>query len=155
MLDLLAWSEGTSTDPITQNDGYDVIVSGESGRSIFTDYSDHPFAHGRPPVLVRPGLRSTASGRYQIMLHTWLPYKAALRLTDFSPASQDAVALQLIHERGAIPFVEEGDIATAARLCANIWASLPGSPYGQPTHPLEAVLAKWQHLTAPPAVESV
>lgn len=44
--DLLAYSEGTSTSPATRNNGYDVIVTGIDGKpEIFTDYSDHPFAH--------------------------------------------------------------------------------------------------------------
>ena len=38
-LDMLAWSEGTTTDVRKSgNHGYDVIVGGE----LFTDYSDHP-----------------------------------------------------------------------------------------------------------------
>ena len=32
-LDMLAWSEGTSTSPATAMDGYDVIVTGEIGRA--------------------------------------------------------------------------------------------------------------------------
>lgn len=48
-LDMLAVSEGTANHPLTKNRGYDVIVTGLDGKpEIFTDYSDHPFAHGRP-----------------------------------------------------------------------------------------------------------
>ena len=57
-LDLIAWSEGTSTSPVTQNQGYDVIVTGVDGPAVFTDYSDHPFADGRAPVVVRRTLRT-------------------------------------------------------------------------------------------------
>lgn len=47
-LDMLAVSEGTANHPLTKNRGYDVIVTGLDGKpEIFTDYSDHPFAHGR------------------------------------------------------------------------------------------------------------
>ncbi|WP_445513390.1 hypothetical protein, partial [Streptococcus pneumoniae] len=47
-LDMLAWSEGTSTSPATKEQGYDVIVTGADRKSeIFNDYSVHPFAHGR------------------------------------------------------------------------------------------------------------
>ncbi len=35
-LDLIAWSEGTNTSPLTKNDGYDVIVSGVTGPEGFT-----------------------------------------------------------------------------------------------------------------------
>jgi hypothetical protein len=40
MLDLLAWSEGTSTSPVTKADGYDVIVTGVDGPEVFTDYAN-------------------------------------------------------------------------------------------------------------------
>lgn len=62
-LDMLAVSEGTANHPLTKNRGYDVIVTGLDGKpEIFTDYSDHPFAHGRPAkVFNRRGEKSTAS----------------------------------------------------------------------------------------------
>ena len=51
-LDMLAVSEGTANHPLTKNRGYDVIVTGLDGKpEIFTDYSDHPFAHGRPVAI--------------------------------------------------------------------------------------------------------
>ena len=51
---------------------------------------------------------------------------AQLGLKDFSPKSQDAVALQQIKERGALPMID-GDIRQAIDRCSNIWASLPGA----------------------------
>ena len=39
--------------------------------------------------------------------------------------SQDAVALQQIKERGALPMIDRGDIRQAIDRCSNIWASLP------------------------------
>ena len=48
-------------------------------------------------------------------------------LKDFSPKSQDAVALQQIKERGALPMIDRGDIRQAIDRCSNIWASLPGA----------------------------
>lgn len=142
-LDLVSWSEGTSIGP---DNGYGVIVSGETGPNSFADYSDHPFANGRPPIQVRPGLTSTASGRYQLMLHWWLAYKAELGLHDFSPASQDAVAIQQMRERHALPLVEEGNIQGAIFNCSNIWASFPGNSYGQGGKPLDALTAQYATL---------
>lgn len=141
-LDLIAWSEGTSTSSLTQHDGYDVIVSGPDGPEVFTDFSQHPFTH-RIPKVVRPGLASTASGRYQILFRFWEIYSERLSLPDFSPASQDAVAIQQIRERRAIALIESGDIAGAIRKCGNIWASLPCNGYGQGGHTLEALLEHW------------
>ena len=46
--------------------------------------------------------------------------------------SQDAVALQQIKERGALPMIDR--IRQAIDRCSNIWASLPGAGYGQFEH---------------------
>ena len=90
-LDMLAWSEGTDNGrQKTRNHGYDVIVGGE----LFTDYSDHP----HKLVTLNPKLKSGA-GRYQLLSRWWDAYRKQLGLKDFSPKSQDAVALQQIKER--------------------------------------------------------
>jgi muramidase (phage lysozyme) len=139
-LDTIAWSEGTSTHLLTKNNGYDVIVSGdeaagEKGLEIFSIYIDHPFASGRPAKVIctKPKrIASTASGRYQLELKWWEAYKLMLHLNDFSPASQDAVAVRQIQERSAIDDIEKGDISMAIKACSNIWASFPGNDYEQP-----------------------
>ncbi|MFW5410768.1 glycoside hydrolase family 104 protein [Pectobacterium brasiliense] len=136
-LDMLAWSEGTDNGrQQTQNRGYDVIVGG----SVFTDYSDHP----RQLVMLSKTLKSTAAGRYQLLSRYWDAYKKQLNLKDFSPASQDAVAIQQIKERRALPDIESGDIKTAIGKCAKIWASLPGAGYGQHEHKIDDLLNKYQ-----------
>ena len=119
---MLAWSEGTDNGrQKTRNHGYDVIVGGE----LFTDYSDHP----RKLVTlnktqINRHLTLPASSRW------WDAYRKQLGLKDFSPKSQDAVALQQIKERGALPMIDRGDIRQAIDRCSNIWASLPGAGYG-------------------------
>ena len=94
-LDMLAWSEGTDNGrQKTRNHGYDVIVGGEHLLP-----SDHP----RKLVTLNPKLKSSA-GRYQLLSRWWdAAYRKQLGLKDFSPKSQDAVALQQIKERGALP----------------------------------------------------
>jgi muramidase (phage lysozyme) len=122
---------------VTVNNGYDVIVSGIDGPSAFTDYSDHPFApqFSRAPIVWKlpscPAHESTASGRYQLMYHWWVPYKKELGLADFGPASQDAVALQQARERGALAMLLGGNPQSAIAACSNIWASFPGNSYGE------------------------
>ena len=134
---MLAWSEGTDNGrQQTNNRGYDVIVGG----SIFTDYSDHP----RKLVTLNPKLKSTAAGRYQLLSKWWDAYRKQLDLKDFSPASQDAVALQQIKERKALPDIDAGNIAAAIQKCSNIWASLPGAGYGQHEHKLNDLIAKFK-----------
>lgn len=141
-LDLIAYSEGTSTSRLTQDDGYDVIVSGATGPEIFTDFSQHPFA-GRPAKLVRPGLESTAAGRYQLLYRYWLSYKMSLKLPDFGPLSQDRIAIQQIKERKALGAIESGDIESAITLCSGTWASFPGNAYGQNAHSMTTLMAEW------------
>ncbi len=140
-LDMLSIAEGTSTSPATRDRGYDVIVTGVDGKpEIFTDYSTHPFAGGRPSKLInRRGLTSNASGRYQFMLRHWAHYRDVLGLPDFGPESQDRWALQLIRERRALPLINEGWFAEAVAAVRNLWASLPGAGYGQPERSLAAL----------------
>ncbi|EOM6854280.1 glycoside hydrolase family 104 protein [Escherichia coli] len=145
-LDMLAYSEGTATHPLTKNRGYDVIVTGLDGKpEIFTDYTDHPFAHGRPAKgFNRRGEKSTASGRYQQLYLYWPHYQKQLALPDFSPLSQDKLAIQLIRERGAIEDIKAGRIERAISRCRNIWASLPGAGYGQREHSLDKLVTVWR-----------
>lgn len=145
-LDMLAYSEGTSTSPATKDRGYDVIVTGiDKKPEIFTDYSTHPFANGRKSkVINNKGLTSNASGRYQFMLRDWAHYKAQLKLPDFGPESQDKWAIQLIRERKALPLIEAGRFVEAVAAVRNLWASLPGSGYGQPEHGIEKLVAAYK-----------
>lgn len=142
-LDMIAFSEGTSTSPATKCRGYDVIVTGiDKKPEIFTDFSNHPFAAGRKSKVINAkGLTSNASGRYQFMLRDWAHYRAQLHLPDFGPASQDAWAVQLIRERRALPLIEAGRMTEAIAAISNLWASLPGAGYGQPEHSLAPLLA--------------
>ena len=135
-LDMLAWSEGTDNGrQKTRNHGYDVIVGGE----LFTDYSDHP----RKLVTLNPKLvsrRRTLPASFPLV---GCPTQQ-LGLKDFSPKSQDAVALQQIKERGALPMIDRGDIRQAIDRCENIWASLPGAGYGQFEHKADSLIAKFK-----------
>lgn len=136
-LDMLAWSEGTDKPgQPTKNHGYDVIVGGE----LFSDFSDHP----RKLVTLNPKLKSTAAGRYQLLSRWWDAYRKQLGLKDFSPASQDAVALQQIKERKALSDIDAGNITSAIQKCSNIWASLPGAGYGQFEHKADILIAKFK-----------
>jgi muramidase (phage lysozyme) len=136
-LDLIAWSEGTSTSPVSKDDGYDVIVSGVDGRHTFNGYDCHPFAHGRAPIVVRPSkppLLSTASGRYQIILPTWLWVSRQIQAQSFSPMNQDSAAIALLAKYAALNCILAGELQYALAMASCIWASFPGSNANQPTH---------------------
>ena len=119
-LDMLAKSEGTAGKG---DDGYNVLVGG----GLFEGYADHP----RLKIRVRPGLWSTAAGRYQLLERWYGPYKALLKLKDFSPEAQDTIAIQQIKEAKAMTPILMGNLSEAINRCAHLWASLPGAGYGQ------------------------
>ena len=97
---------------------------------------DHP----RKLVTLNPKLKSTGAGRYQLLYIGGMPTASSLAWRLLSEKSQDAVALQQIKERGALPMIDRGDIRQAIDRCSNIWASLPGAGYGQFRHGLTAWL---------------
>ncbi|MFJ1251903.1 glycoside hydrolase family 104 protein [Cupriavidus sp. CuC1] len=134
-LDMIAVSEGTKG---RGDDGYNILVGG----STFGSYIDHP----RQKVWIASiGNYSTAAGRYQMIAATWDSVRNALRLPDFSPASQDAGATELIRRRGALSSIYAGDIAGAINKCRREWASLPGAGYGQRENALSSLLSAYQN----------
>jgi muramidase (phage lysozyme) len=128
-LDTIATSELGSRLLLASDNGYNVLVGSTPAMPrLFSSYADHP----RQLIdLPRLGIKSTAAGRYQLLARYFDAYKKLLGLHDFSPAAQDAIALQQIRERGALADIEAGRFADAIAKCRNIWASLPGAGYGQ------------------------
>lgn len=140
-LDMIAHSEiGPALLAVSDN-GYNVIVGSTPAMPIlFKSYADHP---RRLIFLPKLKLRSSAAGRYQLLMRYFDAYKARLKLADFSPASQDAIALQQIRECGALPDINAGNFEEAVRKCRNIWASLPGAGYGQHENRMDKLLAAY------------
>lgn len=107
------------------DNGYNVLFGG----TLFQSYKDHP-----RKAITANGLTSTAAGKYQILERTFDAYKQRVGAMDFSPHSQDMIALELLKERGAELMINEGHFQNAIIRCNPIWASLPNSPYGQHTN---------------------
>ena len=120
----------------TEGAGYQTLFGGER----FTSFDDHPRRAITRTMGGKP-ITSTAAGAYQFLSRTWDECANACGLTDFSPLAQDIAALYLIDRRRALNAVLEGDWKTALERCNREWASLPGSPYGQPTKTLETCLS--------------
>jgi muramidase (phage lysozyme) len=109
------------------------------GGKAFDDFSDHP------RIAITAGRwTSTAAGAYQFLSRTWDECASALGLADFSPKNQDLAALFLIDRRKALEDVLAGRIEQAISKCNREWASLPGSPYGQPVRTMEQALATYR-----------
>lgn len=147
MLHAIKKAEGTAD----RGDPYAVCFA---YRHTIVSFADHPAITGEwrgEPLSAAmcagaglgPGCVSTAAGAYQIIRPTWLRIKGKLGLPDFSPASQDAAAVELLRERGAIARLEVGDFAGAVAKARKEWASLPGAGYGQGERSIEWLTARF------------
>lgn len=130
-LAMLRQAEGTGLQP----DPYRVVYGyGTTLQSL----ADHPAITGEWTGVQLPdgvcfaagfdaGCKTTAAGAYQIIRPTWSRVAGALGLPDFSQASQDAAAIELIRRRGALTDAQAGRLGDAVSKCAGEWASLPGN----------------------------
>jgi muramidase (phage lysozyme) len=142
-LDTIAFSEIGPKLLAASDNGYNVIVgSTPTAPILFSSYADHP----RKLVHLNASLASTAAGRYQLLARYFDAYKQSLGLPDFSPASQDAIAIQQIKERSALADIDAGRFDIAVSKVRNIWASLPGANYGQHENKLEVLRAQFVGL---------
>lgn len=119
LLRVIRAGEGTSDEG-----GYRRLFGG----GTFQSFADHPRV-----VVKKSGYTSTAAGAYQALASSWDETARIMGLSDFSPRNQDLFALGRIAARGALDDAIAGRLETAIRKIAREWASLPGSPYGQPT----------------------
>lgn len=127
-LDTIAWAE---TGTVAKK-GYHILVF--NGK--FSNFSKHPKIK-QCASINRRIVCSTAAGRYQVMDFNWDSLKYKLKLKDFSPVSQDKIALYFIIQKGAIADVKFGKFEIAICKVGSIWASLPcGNNYGQNPKPM-------------------
>ena len=130
------------------------------GGSTFSNFADHP-VNTREKVGVRlsdaqcrasgfkPGCVSTAAGAYQFIKPTWDRIRSiSPRLPDFSPASQDAAAVRLLNQIGALTLIEIGDIEGAVAMASGTWASLPGSKAQQNPRQLAFIIDRFNERSA-------
>jgi muramidase (phage lysozyme) len=143
MLDAIAYAEFRFNPESTNSDAYKTIFS----YAKFSSFSGHPRRFH-----CNQGRCSDASGRYQFLSSTWdssqkyislnkvpeIPWlKGAL--PDFSPESQDKMAIYLLWFRYSyVPLknLVSGDNYTLSSITTKLaveWASLPGSIHNQGT----------------------
>ena len=127
---MIQYAEGTYG-----KDAYRTLFGGQ----LFAGFADHPNI-----AITRSGITSTAAGAYQILYRTWDGLRQTIRLDDFSPASQDKAAIELIRRRGALEDVLSGRLETAVEKCRKEWASLPGAGYGQRERSMDTLAAVFQ-----------
>ena len=127
--------------------GYRTLFGGR----LFDDMSDHPRRAVQFTDKAGRTLWTTAAGAYQFMcaspipgggstkVDTWGRIAARLGLPDFTPASQDAAAVELIREAGALGDVQAGRFDAAVSKVRRVWASLPGAGYSQPERSIDSL----------------
>lgn len=123
--------EGTSDER-----GYNRLVGGGE----FEGFDKHP---GIRRWIERYDIWSSAAGAYQFITPTWRGLVSEWGFEDFSPDTQDEAAVALILERNALKDIMGGRIEEAVRKLRTVWASLPGSPYGQRTESMGRFLAEY------------
>jgi muramidase (phage lysozyme) len=121
-LDAIAESEGGNYQA---KYGYGWAPGFKTGKWTFTDESTHPG--------VGYGGSTSASGRYQINIATWREYSGKMALTDFTPHTQDLIAVDILRTLGVIEKIKAGDIPGAMPKAATRWAALPEGP-GKANH---------------------
>lgn len=128
-------AEGTAGhgDPYRVCYGYKhTLASLEEHPAVSGEWRGEPLPDGMCSAAgLGPGCVSTAAGAYQIKKSTWIALRDRLKLPDFSQASQDAAADELLRQRGAVDYLARGDFAGAVNAARKEWASLPGAGYGQ------------------------
>ncbi len=137
-LDLISWAEGTD-----HADPYKVLVTSRLDSPIlFDSFSTHP----ERLIHVRPGLLSSAAGRYQIIQNTYSYLCRRYNFKDFSPETQDRMAYVLINENGAIEDIIKKCIDEAIQKLGGVWASFPNNNYNQPQRKTELMLKKYEQF---------
>jgi muramidase (phage lysozyme) len=138
MLYAIRKCEGTATD-----EGYQALFGWRPGNGkTFDDFSAHPQQFFLYTDKAGKTIRTSAAGAYQI---TYTTYRGLVngynefQSGDFSPASQDAMAVKLISQRGALADVMAGRFDTALRKLRPVWASLPGAGVNQPERSIDYV----------------
>lgn len=137
-------------------EGYEHLFGGESFiKDYGKTFADHPRLLMEKTVK-KTGqiISSSAAGAYQVMRYAWddpgiIKLREEHGITDFTPEMQDRYCVVILkYRRDALPEIMRGDIKAAIKKCNKEWASLPGSPYGQPTVKLEDVVAEYNNMVS-------
>lgn len=99
---------------------YGAVKGKRNDRWRFSDYSTHPGPGA--------GGKSTAAGMYQITVDTWRDHGGKMGLTDFSPKTQDLIAVEMLRSINAIDNIKAGNVSGAMNRASVKWAALPIGP---------------------------
>ncbi|KKS68170.1 MAG: Lysozyme [candidate division TM6 bacterium GW2011_GWE2_42_60] len=128
-LDAIGFAEGSFKNRPYEHSlkGYLLRYPGVS----FYGFKDHPQTVICSSSLGRQ-ICSSAAGRYMFLSKTWERVAKSLGLKDFSPVNQDLGAIYLVWQHDALDDILQGRFERAIYKVRDVWASFPGSSYGQP-----------------------
>ncbi|MFS0514810.1 lysozyme [Nostoc sp. UIC 10607] len=133
----IRWAEtGTS-----ESESYRKLVF----NGTFNDFSTHPLKKQCAPINGK-NVCSTAAGAYQMLDISWYDLQPKLNLKDFSPASQDKMAIEYIRRNNALSDIEAGRFDTAVCKVGRVWASLICNSYNQNPKSLEELRNYYQKM---------
>ncbi|MBD2450109.1 lysozyme [Nostoc sp. FACHB-152] len=118
----IRWAETGTSEP----ESYRKLVF----NGTFNDFSTHPLKKQCAPINGK-NVCSTAAGAYQMLDISWYDLRPKLNLKDFSPASQDKMAIEYIRRNNALSDIEAGRFDTAVCKVGRVWASLICNSYNQ------------------------
>lgn len=127
----IRYCEGTSA-----TDGYYYLFGSSPRNNLRFTGIQHP-----NNLQSHNGIDSTAAGAYQILYKTCVGLRQKYKIPDFTPRSQDLHCVALFDEQNVLNLVATGYFLRpdVMKKLATIWASLPESKYGQPTHSIADV----------------
>ncbi len=132
---------------VAEGGDYNLKFGGVKGKKNdkwqFADYSTHPGAGSDG--------KTTAAGMYQINKDTWKEMGGKMGLSDFSPDTQDLIAVEILRSIKVVDNIVEGDINTALKAASRRWAALPQGPneggrYAQPFMKYDEFAATYKRL---------
>ena len=118
----IRWAETGTSEP----ESYHKLVF----NGTFNNFSTHPLKKQCAPINGK-NVCSTAAGAYQMLDKSWYDLQPKLNLKDFSPASQDKMAIEYIRRNNALSDIEAGRFDTAVCKVGRVWASLICNSYNQ------------------------
>ncbi|MHC5722982.1 MAG: glycoside hydrolase family 24 protein [Nostoc sp.] len=133
----IRWAETGTSEP----ESYRKLVF----NGTFNNFSTHPLKKQCAPINGK-NVCSTAAGAYQMLDKSWYDLQPKLNLKDFSPASQDNMAIEYIRRNNALSDVEAGRFDKAACKVGRIWASFICNSYNQNPRTIEELRSYYQKM---------
>lgn len=146
-LDLLSKAEGTYG---RGDNGYNIAFGGAPD----VGYATHPQTLHNFTQTDGKQNKTSAAGRYQITSKTYQGLQKQLGSKDFTPETQDKMAVELIRQHGALDNVLTGDYQGAIGKLGSVWASLPSSTYAQPKASMGELLGSNAMIPTQPVYEN-